>query len=212
MKKSILTLLSFILITTFAAAQDTGKADRKPIQFSGVVMTSDSLMAVPFASIYTKNGSMGTISDIKGFFTFAAYKGDTVVFSSVGFKNSMYVIPDTLDTDKYSMIKLLTMDTIELDPTIIRPIVNRALFDEFFVKLDVPDDDLERARKNLEKERMREEREEMGMDGVENQRYYQTQEARKFYYQGQVPPMNIFNPIAWAQFFEAWKRGDFKKK
>jgi len=24
--------------------------------------------------------------------------------------------------------------------------------------------------------------------------------------------MNIFNPIAWKGFFDAWKRGDFKKK
>jgi hypothetical protein len=24
--------------------------------------------------------------------------------------------------------------------------------------------------------------------------------------------MNILNPIAWGQFFEAWKRGDFRKQ
>ena len=29
---------------------------------------------------------------------------------------------------------------------------------------------------------------------------------------GQVPPQNIFNPIAWANFIDAWKRGDFRKK
>ena len=210
MKKAILTL--FILVLTFfnCLAQDSIR--KTPIQFSGIVMTSDSLIGVPFAHIYTKSRTMGTTADLKGFFTFAAYAGDTIVFSAIGFRRSLFVIPDTLNTDKYSMIKLLSADTIELDPTIIRPIVNRALFDEYFVKLDVPDDDLERARKNLEREQMKEERETMKMDGRENQRYYQTQEARKFYYQGQTPPMNIFNPIAWAQFFEAWKRGDFKKK
>jgi hypothetical protein len=37
--------------------------------------------------------------------------------------------------------------------------------------------------------------------------------AQKSYYAGgQIPPMNILNPFAWAQFFEAWKRGDFKRK
>jgi len=27
-----------------------------------------------------------------------------------------------------------------------------------------------------------------------------------------VPPMNIFNPAAWSEFIQAWKRGDFKNK
>jgi len=37
-------------------------------------------------------------------------------------------------------------------------------------------------------------------------------QASNYYYYGQRPPMNIFNPIAWKKFFDAWKKGDFKKK
>jgi hypothetical protein len=36
--------------------------------------------------------------------------------------------------------------------------------------------------------------------------------ANKATYRGQIPPMNIFNPMAWAEFIESWKRGDFKRK
>jgi hypothetical protein len=36
--------------------------------------------------------------------------------------------------------------------------------------------------------------------------------ARKASYAGQNPPQNIFNPAAWAEFIQAWKRGDFKRK
>jgi hypothetical protein len=36
--------------------------------------------------------------------------------------------------------------------------------------------------------------------------------ATKASYAGQVPPMNIFNPVAWAEFIQAWKRGDYKRK
>ena len=36
--------------------------------------------------------------------------------------------------------------------------------------------------------------------------------ASKAYYAGQNPPQNIFNPAAWVEFIEAWKRGDFKRK
>ena len=41
---------------------------------------------------------------------------------------------------------------------------------------------------------------------------YLKSEAQKYYYAGQAPPQNIFNVFAWAQFIEAWKRGDFKRK
>ena len=38
------------------------------------------------------------------------------------------------------------------------------------------------------------------------------EQARQAVYYGQQQPMNILNPIAWGQFFEAWKRGDFRRK
>jgi hypothetical protein len=31
-------------------------------------------------------------------------------------------------------------------------------------------------------------------------------------YYGSRQPMNILSPLAWAEFFEAWKRGDYRKK
>jgi hypothetical protein len=32
------------------------------------------------------------------------------------------------------------------------------------------------------------------------------------YYAGGTPPINLFNPIAWAQFLQAWQNGEFKRK
>ena len=48
-------------------------------------------------------------------------------------------------------------------------------------------------------------RSEVRADGNENADYYLRQQARKNYYIGQTPPMNIFSPIAWKQFFDTWK-------
>jgi hypothetical protein len=36
--------------------------------------------------------------------------------------------------------------------------------------------------------------------------------ANQLYYYKQAPPQNFLSPVAWMQFFDAWKRGDFKKK
>jgi len=36
--------------------------------------------------------------------------------------------------------------------------------------------------------------------------------AAEYYYEGQFKPQNIFNPLAWKRFVDAWRRGDFKNK
>ncbi|MFT3885764.1 MAG: carboxypeptidase-like regulatory domain-containing protein [Flavobacteriales bacterium] len=87
----LLLLLAFS--ATCAFAQPGKKAARPLVQFSGVVVTGDSLEPVPFASIITKGSFRGTISDVYGYFSFVAQPGDTLQFSAVGFKRGEYVIP-----------------------------------------------------------------------------------------------------------------------
>ncbi len=182
------------------------------VQFSGLVMTSDSLMGIPYMNIIIKNTHKGTMSNYEGFFSFVAQAGDTVLFSAVGYKRKEFIIPDTLKNDKYSIIQLMITDTIHLPVTIIYPWPTRDQFKEAFLNADVPDDDLERARKNLDREKLKELGEAMDMDADENLDYVMRQHARKFYSYGQYPTYNIFNPLAWAEFIKAWQRGDFKKK
>jgi hypothetical protein len=106
----------------------------------------------------------------------------------------------------------MTFDTVFLSETVIYPWPTPEQFRQAFLSLNIPDDDLERARKNLERQRLKELGDAMVMDANENKDYYLRQQAAKFYYKGQTPPMNIFNPVAWAEFFKAWQRGDFKRK
>jgi hypothetical protein len=49
-------------------------------------------------------------------------------------------------------------------------------------------------------------------DGGEASRIQFRNIATRASYAGQIPPQNIFNPVAWAEFIESWKRGDFKRK
>ena len=182
------------------------------IQFSGVVMTSDSLRPIPYVNIIIKNTHRGTISSYQGFFSFVSLAGDTIIFSALGYKRKIYVIPDTLNESKYSIFQLMTKDTIHLPETVVYPWPTRDQFREAFLKLDIPDDDLERARKNLEREVLKELGEYMPMDANQNIDLYLRQEAAKLYTSGQYPYMGILDPSAWISFIEAWKRGDFKRK
>ncbi len=49
-------------------------------------------------------------------------------------------------------------------------------------------------------------------DGTESVDLQLREAAASRYYEGQFKPQNVFNPVAWKQFIEAWKRGDYKKK
>lgn len=214
MKKGIIICLVVLFGTTlsFGQKQSVDSLSHNLVQFSGVVMTSDSLIGIPYVNVVIRRSKMGTYSDFNGYFNFVAHKGDTIDFSCIGFKSSSYIIPDTLSSNKYSMLKLMTEDTVFLDVSIITPMPKRDMFDYYFVKADIPDDDMERARKNLEREKLKEEAESMSPDGSEAGKYYLSQRAKSYYSAGQIAPNNLLNPFAWAQFFEAWKRGDFKKK
>ena len=184
----------------------------KLVQFTGVVVTGDSLKAVPFAHIIDHTASWGTVSDYNGYFSFVAFKGDTIDFSAVGFKKASFIIPDTIRQSRYTMFQVLTTDTVYLSETVIYPWPTREQFREAFMKLEIPDDDLEIARKNLEKSDLAMRAEAMPMDGSMNYRNYIDQTISRLYYAGQNQPITLLNPFAWAKFIQAWKEGKFKRK
>ncbi len=184
---------------------------RNVIQFSGLVMTGDSLKAVPFTTIRVKNTRRGTITDFHGFFSITVRELDTLQFSSVGFKEVLYVVPDTLTSSRYSTIQLMTRDTIHLPETVIYPWPTREQFRYAFLNTEIPDDDMDRAMRNLERAEMRERLEKMPLDGYSNFRHMNQQHSERLYYAGQRPPLRIFDPFAWGQFIQAWREGRFKR-
>jgi len=188
------------------------ESDQELIQFSGVVVSLDSINPIPFATILVKNTARGTTSDFYGYFSFVAKNGDTLVFSSIGYKDSEFIVPDTLVGNRYSLIHSMSRDTIDIKVVNIFPWPTPEDFKEAFLALDIPDDDLEIARKNLDPELMAERAKEMPMNGSLNFKWQNQQRANQLYYAGQYRPIRIFDPIAWAKFIQAWKNGDFKRK
>ncbi|SDG66540.1 CarboxypepD_reg-like domain-containing protein [Chitinophaga filiformis] len=210
-KKSTYILLFFLFFPFLLKAQLSQFKD-SIIQISGITMTADSLRAVPAVSILVRGQHRGTISNSQGVFSIVAFKGDTLTFSAVGFKRKDYKIPLNLPGNNYSMIQLLVDDTTYLPVTIIKPYPTREEFEKAFVSSDIPDDEYELARKNTEEARMRALSRYIPPDAREATNMYMNKQAQSLYYAGQQAPQNILNPLAWAQFIQAWKRGDFKSK
>jgi hypothetical protein len=205
-------ILTSVLISSGSKAQEANPYRDSVVQFNGVVMTADSLRGIASASIIVEGKGRGTISSPDGVFSIAVLKGDRITFSCMGFKNYSIAIPKDLKENQYTWIQLLVTDTVYLPATILKPRPTREQFERDFVNNKVPDDMYETARKNTDESQRRILIASLPADGREAVNFQMRQQANKYYYNGQVPPMNILNPAAWADFIKAWKRGDFKSK
>ncbi|MEM1321042.1 MAG: carboxypeptidase-like regulatory domain-containing protein [Bacteroidota bacterium] len=209
----LLLALLFLFTATSLIAQSE-QSDSNLVQFSGMVLdgSNELLQPVPYTNVLVKGKNRGTYSDFNGFFTIVVERKDTIVFSAIGYKTVKVTIPDSLRDDRYSLVQLMSQDTFNLPETIVFPWPSREHFKLEFLAMDVTREMQERAMENLAADVLARGREIVATDGNENADFYLRQQARNSYYIGQVPPMNIFNPVSWKQFFDAWKRGDFKKK
>lgn len=208
MKKLVLYI--FLLAAPFAAHAQFDKLKDSVVQLYGVIMTADSLKAIPMVSVVVKGRNQGTYSNDQGVFSIVVLKGDVIEFSSVGYKPVVVNIPDTFKSNQYSVVQLMVQDAQYLPATVIRARPTREQFERDFVNTPVPDDNIEIARQNNDAAKRRILARSLPANAGEAASTYLRQSSQRYYYQGQAPPMNIFNPVAWADFIQAWKRGDFR--
>jgi hypothetical protein len=117
-----------------------------------------------------------------------------------------------LREEQYSIVQQLTNNAIDLPAAVVFPWPSRDHFKLEFLAMDVTTELQSIASNNLNAETLEQLQKTIPRSGAENGSFYLRQQARQTYYIGQRPPMNIFSPIAWKQFFDGWKRGDFKNK
>jgi len=206
-------LLLFLLMVTGSIVSAQTNSKKNPfVLFTGLVLTSDSLQPIPYVAVRSSRRGLIGYSDENGYFDVVVKRGDTIEFQQMEKVSTSHVVPDTLKASRYNVVKLMTQDTIHLAAIFIRALPPKSLFYHEFVTKDIPDDALERARKNLESEALKEELRLRPADAQASQQLLAQTRANQLYYYKQAPPQNYLSPVAWMQFFEAWKRGDFKKK
>lgn len=212
MKRYLLLLTLFVCGACISAKAQFERLKDSVVQLYGVVMTADSLRGIPSVSIVVKGQNRGTVSNEQGVFSIVVMKGDQVEFTSIGYKPKLVDIPRNLDGNQYSIIQLMVTDTVYLPATIIKPRPTREQFERDFINTRIPADDIEIARQNTEESKRRILVRSLPADGREAANISLRNQAQRYYSAGQMPPQNIFNPFAWAEFIQAWKRGDFKSK
>jgi hypothetical protein len=208
---SLLHILIFAFTALLLLSFDDARPPRRVIQFSGLVVTGDSLKPLPYSTVWVKGSRRGTTTDYYGFFSIPVYENDTLRFSSIGYKEAFYPVPDTLSRHRYSAVQIMTRDTVYLSETVVYPWPTREQFRQAFIHTEIPEDDYDRAMRNLAHAEMRERFEKMPMDGSMNFRHHLQQHSDRLYYAGQSPPIRIFDPMAWADFIKAWREGKFRR-
>ncbi|MCW3127152.1 MAG: hypothetical protein JWO03_2810 [Bacteroidetes bacterium] len=188
------------------------KKERPVVQFSGFAMSSDSMIGIPFVHIGLRGTTRGGYARADGFFSFAVNEGDTLILTCIGYVPTSYIVPGNVEDNKLSTIIQMARTNYPLTQVDIYYWGDRSKFRPAFLALKLDKSLEQRAADNTNASLLAALAQDLPIDGGEAaQRYMQIRAAQAYYY-GQQAPQNIFNPLAWAEFIRALKRGDFKKK
>lgn len=187
-----------------------GQKENELIQFSGVIR---NLKYEPVSNVHIINiqQKTGTTSNRKGIFSFIVNPSDSILFTSVGYKNTLVIIPDKLENQHYPRDVYLLNDTIKLAEVKIFPWKSYEEFKVAFINLELPDTETEKALKNIALIRAQLN---MDFEPDANLAFENTmrEQYEQIYFAGQYPSISVLNPLKWAEFFKALKNGDFKRE
>jgi hypothetical protein len=181
------------------------------IEFSGIVRDLEH-RPLPYVNIVILNQRRGTTTDRRGMFSFVVRPNDTILFSHMGHKGTIHVIPDSLGGQQYPADIFMVSDTFHLAEVRIYPWKTYQEFKEAFLALELPDDDEQRAYRNIALIKTQIKVNDFGASPNINYREVMKQQYNQLYTAGQTPYYTIFDPMRWAKFFDALKRGDFKQE
>jgi hypothetical protein len=210
-------LLSIAVLSVRAQEKNGGRV----VEISGIVVSNDTLKQVlPNCYIINRKRNQITSTNSEGFFSFVAAPGDTILFSHIGFIPEKLWIPDTIKSNEYLTIVVLNWDRAVLDPVIVYPWPRPENFKREFLAMQINTTEYDIAQRNLAIQELKERAMAMGYDASEMQNAMIKMQNQNLYNQGRYYGANggaailgaITNPFAWAQFFDALKRGDYKSK
>lgn len=208
----MLRLLYILLLGTLSlSAIAQNNADKKLVQFSGVVYDVDSNSVIPYVTLTNISSGKTYAANYKGYYSFIANEGDSIVFSSVGYKKAMVVIPKNNKERKYTALVKLKSDNIELPVVRVFPWASTDEFRHDFMTMKFADDDLEIAKKNVKKTMSDAMSFGVPMDGAEIQGMSFNNQHIGLSNKNMVQTNPLLNPLAWAAFLKQISEGKNNK-
>ena len=204
---------AFTLWMGLAASSQTDSLSAQVVQVSGLVVTGDSLSPLPYCTVFRSRDRRGTMTDARGFFSLPALTGDTLEFSSVGYVSQQAVIPEGGELARVNLVQPMGRDTVTMNDAFVYPWPSRERFRQDFLALGLPNQGLDPAWDSpMDPMDVYDRLSEVGRDGQSTSSSTLAAQAQQAGYAGQAPPVNLLNPVAWAQFLQALKSGDLRRQ
>ncbi len=205
MKYLVGILLMFIAAGAYAQQQE------KPlVQFTGMVYNADSTkIAVPYVTITNiTNHNQVYLSNYEGYFSFVAHEQDTLLFTSIGFAPIKVAIPANVANKSYTTQVKIKPQIINLPTFHVFPWATADEFRKDFLSLKLADDDLEIARKNIERTTNSSLINTLARDASEIQSNWAQNEHNTIMNQHSLTPNPLLNPFAWGALIKQISDGD----
>lgn len=206
MKYTFTLIFVFFAAGLFAQQTPSGK---KLLQFSGIITDRDSGFVVPYVTITNKsNKDQRYGANYKGYFSFVAHPGDTLVYNAIGYNDETLVIPAAVKDLKYTAMVKMKSDIIFLPAVHIYPWATVEEFTKEFLAMKIADDDMEIVRKNLSRGSVNGLIQNLPRDAGEisstNFRIDQDRALNK----NLVQSNPLLNPFAWGKLMQQIFNGD----
>ena len=208
----LLVLATFLVSIQTAIAQVKERDESRMIQLSGVVVSEEEAQPLSYTTVYDLTLNRGVMADYQGYFSLVVFPGDTLFFDNYSYKQSTFIVPDSLTDRYYSIIHMMQRDTVKLDEVTVYPWPTREDFARYFVEMDVTDDALRRAQRELSGESLAFVAARTKVDAGLAQAYSRNQTYTALYTRGQVQGLNLLNPYAWSKLVTDWKKGKLKRE
>ncbi len=214
--KHLSSFLGFILLTIFSyfssPASLNAQGEQQVIIFSGLLVQGDSAYGVPNAHIYIPKVGRGTISDAWGSFRMPVLAGDTIEISSVGYRTKRLIIPPNIKNKSYSILINLEEEAVYLPEVIVFPYATPEEFKEAVLAVELPEDQSEILRKNLNSNKIRAMASTLPMSGNMSHRHFMNQQISAIANKNSATSIPLLNPFAWYKFIQSLKKKKKKKK
>lgn len=205
--KYALTIALFLFTSSVFAQQIT--KEKPLIQFTGIITDVDSNTVVPYVTVTNlTNKEQRYAANYKGYFSFIAHPGDTILYTAIGYKDLLLPIPGEINDSKYTAMIRMKAEIVNLPTVRVYPWATVEDFTRDFMSMKIADDDYVIAARNLSAESLSGLIQTLPRDGGEIQSINNRLSHDRALNKNMVQTNPLLNPFAWGKLMQSIFKGD----
>jgi hypothetical protein len=205
--KYTLTIILFLFVSSVFAQQN--RTEKPLIQFTGIITDVDSNAAVPYVTVTNlTNKGQRYAANYKGYFSFIAHPGDTILYTAIGYKDVLLAIPTQLSDNRYTEMVKMKVEIVNLPTVRVYPWATVEEFTKDFMSMKIADDDYVIAARNLSQESLSGLIQTLPRDGGEIQSINNRLSHDRALNKNMVQTNPLLNPFAWGKLMQSIFKGD----